>query len=103
MKVAQKEAAAFSAKKSQYLAAARTSPRQMWFKLVDIEKSLIVGGICMTHWKDEENPRNMPDSPHYGFQPGSQLQMMSKQLYGQLDMWHRQIMKGREHICELPL
>ncbi|KAK4077834.1 uncharacterized protein Triagg1_3528 [Trichoderma aggressivum f. europaeum] len=95
-----KEAAAFAVKKAQYLAAARTSPGQMWFKLVDTEKSppLIVGGCCVTHWRDEEHPRNMPDTPHYGFEPGSQLRMMSEQLYGQLDVWHRRAMKGREHI-----
>ncbi|KAL7784143.1 hypothetical protein V8C37DRAFT_396196 [Trichoderma ceciliae] len=94
------EAASFAVKKAQYLASARTSPGQMWFKLVDKEKSppVIVGGCCITLWKDEENPKNMPDAPEYGFQPGSQLRMMSEQLYGQLDIWHRRAMRSREHI-----
>ncbi|EGR47121.1 uncharacterized protein TRIREDRAFT_109387 [Trichoderma reesei QM6a] len=96
-----KEAAAFELKKAQYLAAARTSPGQTWFKLVDTSKTpdeSIVGGLCMTHWKHEEKPRNMPDAPHHGFEPGSQRRMMSEQLYGQVDEWHRRAMQKREHM-----
>ena len=54
-----KEAAAFAVKKAQYLAAAQTSPGQMWFKLVDTEKSppLIVGGCCVTPIKDSNRDR----------------------------------------------
>lgn len=98
-----KEAAAFELKKAQYLAAARTSPGQTWFKLVDTSKTpdeSIVGGLCMTHWKHEEKPRNMPDAPHHGFEPGSQRRMMSEQLYGQVDEWHRRAMQKREHMCK---
>lgn len=96
-----KEVAAFALKKAQYLASAKTSPGQMWFKLIDKEQSPppIVGGCCFTHWKDENDPKNMPDKPYYGFAPGSQLRMMCEQLYGQLDSWHRRAMQGREHVC----
>ncbi|RFU80721.1 hypothetical protein TARUN_1490 [Trichoderma arundinaceum] len=95
-----KEAAAFALKKAQYLASARTSPGQRWYKLIDKEKSppAIVGGCCITHWKDEQNPKNMPDNPYHGFEPGSQLRSMSEQLYGQLDIWHRRAMQSREHV-----
>lgn len=100
-----KEVASFEAKKAQYLTAAKTSPGQIWLKLVDEGKPNfpIVGGACLTHWKDEHQPRHMPDQPHEGFEPGSQLQKVSEQFYGQLHDWHSQIMRSREHICELLL
>lgn len=98
------EAESFEVKKAQYLAAAKSSPGQMWFKLVDEGQPLfpIVGGVCVTHWKDEQQPRHMPDEPHEGFEPGSQIQQMSEQFYGQLHEWHSQIMRPREHICKSP-
>ncbi|KAM0261126.1 hypothetical protein ACHAQJ_002388 [Trichoderma viride] len=94
------EAASFATKKAQYLAAAKTSPGQMWFKVVDMEKPSfpIIGGLCVTHWKDEQNPKHMPDDAHNGFEPGSQIQMVSQQFYGQLHEWHHQLMQPREHI-----
>lgn len=98
-----KEIESFEAKKAQYLTAAKTSPGQIWLKLVDEGKSSspIVGGICVTHWKDWQQTRHMPDKAHEGFEPGSQLQKISEQFYGQLHDWHGEIMKPREHICKL--
>jgi hypothetical protein len=98
------EVKSFEVKKAQYLAAAETSPGQMWFKIVNEEQPLlpIVGGICLTHWKEEQQPRYMPDQSHEGFEPGSQIQKMSEQMYGQLHDWHSQIMASREHICKSP-
>ncbi|EHK47139.1 uncharacterized protein TrAtP1_010210 [Trichoderma atroviride] len=94
------EAESFEVKKAQYLAAAKSSPGQMWYKVVDEEQPLlpIVGGICITHWKEEQQPRHMPDEPHEGFEPGSQIRKMSEQFYGQLHDWHSQIMRPREHV-----
>lgn len=98
------EAESFEVKKAQYLAAAKTSPGQMWLKLVDESQPLfpIVGGVCITHWKWEQQPRHMPDEPHEGFEPGSQIQQMSEQFYGQLHEWHTQVMRPREHMCKSP-
>lgn len=98
------EVESFEVKKAQYLAAAKTSPGQLWYKVVDEEQSLspIVGGVCLTHWKEEQQPKHMPDESHKGFEPGSQIQKVSEQFYGQLHEWHSQIMRPREHICKSP-
>ncbi|KAH8131878.1 hypothetical protein FP744_10006289 [Trichoderma asperellum] len=94
------EVESFEVKKAQYLAAAKTNPGQLWYKVVDEEQSLspIVGGVCLTHWKEEQQPKHMPDESHKGFEPGSQIQKVSEQFYGQLHEWHSQIMRPREHI-----
>lgn len=98
------EIESFEVKKAQYLAAAKTSPGQLWHKVIDEEQSLspIVGGVCLTHWKEEQQPKHMPDESHNGFEPGSQIQKVSEQFYGQLHEWHSQIMRPREHICKSP-
>jgi hypothetical protein len=98
------EVESFEVKKAQYLAAAKTSPGQMWFKVIDEEQPLfpIVGGLCITLWKEKDQPKHMPDESHEGFEPGSQIQKMSEQLYGQLHDWHSQIMRPRDHICKSP-
>lgn len=78
----------------------------MWFKIIDEDQQLhpIVGGVCFTHWKEDQDqkPRHMSDESHEGFEPGSQIQKVSEQFYGQLHEWHRQIMCPREHICKSP-
>lgn len=96
------EVESFEVKKAQYLAAAKSSPGQIWIKLVDESQQLfpIVGGACLTHWKEEQQPKHMPDEAHDGFEPGSQIQKMSEQFYGQLHEWHSQIMRPREHFCK---
>ncbi|KAL6886081.1 hypothetical protein GGI43DRAFT_431880 [Trichoderma evansii] len=72
------------------------------FEIIDESQPLypIVGGVCLTHWKEDQDqkPKHMPDESHEGFEPGSQIQKVSEQLYGQLHEWHRQIMWPREHI-----
>lgn len=99
-----KEVESFEVKKSQYLAAAKSSPGQLWYKVIDEGQSLfpIVGGICVTHWKEEQRPKHMPDESHEAFEPGSQIQKVSEQFYGQLHEWHTQLMRPREHICKSP-
>lgn len=97
-----KEATSFAMKKAQYLDFAKTGPGQQWIKLVDKEKapSSIIGGLCLTHWKDAQKPKNVPKLAEVK-QASQQPQMITQQLYGQLDVWHSQVMQSREHICQL--
>ncbi|KAL6895081.1 hypothetical protein GGI43DRAFT_424529 [Trichoderma evansii] len=46
----------------------------------------------------EKQPKHMPDESHIRFEPGSQMQKLSEQVYGKLHKWHSQIIGPRKHI-----
>ncbi|ETS81318.1 hypothetical protein PFICI_06320 [Pestalotiopsis fici W106-1] len=108
------EAAAFTATKIAYLAAARADVNQHWVKLEDGRRksrglSGIVGGGAWTlhrtnsfgadHCPSREATATQEDVklPGPGFEPGSERHGLMQQLYQQMWSWHPRMM-NKAHI-----
>ncbi|KAI0174126.1 hypothetical protein BJ166DRAFT_620683 [Pestalotiopsis sp. NC0098] len=110
----EEEAAAFSATKAEYLAAARADVDQHWVKVEDQARKarglpMIVGGGAWTlHRSNPFRADNYlfhqgrgHDSdvklPGPGFEPGSERHSLAQQLYRQMWSWRPRLM-GTAHI-----
>lgn len=111
----------YNAAKADYLEAAKKNPDQRWLKIEDRSvagKPRIVGGGAYTvfHKADGENrqPLSGPGSgvdhhgsalpdvklPGLGYAPGSERNVLMRQLYSQMWSWHPRIMTDRPHLCK---
>lgn len=111
----------YNAAKADYLEAAKKNPDQRWIKIEDRSvagKPRIVGGGAYTviHKAVGEEARplsgtgsgidhhdnTLPDVklPGLGYAPGSERNVLMRQLYSQMWSWHPRIMTDRPHLCK---
>ncbi|KAG6361120.1 hypothetical protein INS49_009344 [Diaporthe citri] len=109
----------YNAAKADYLEAAKKNPDQRWLKIEDrsVEgKPRIVGGGAYTVIQkaagEDARPLSGPGSgidhhdsalpdvklPGLGYAPGSERNVLMRQLYSQMWSWHPRIMTDRPHL-----
>lgn len=93
------ERTAYQNAKVELLKEAQSHPGAVfWIKCTDKTTGKIVGGMCYKHERDW--PSGDAFSPTW-FDEGSEMQRLSRGLYGELLRWRRMCIKG-EHMCQCP-